>query len=115
MFKENILKEKTIIVTGGGTGLGKSMATKFSELGANIVITSRKSEVIEKTASEITSNYGIHISQVNNWKKQALESIPDAFSGKRKKHDADQQELIDELYKQIGQLKVENDFLKKNY
>ena len=69
----------------------------------------------EKTASEITSNYGIHISQVNNWKKQALDSIPDAFSGKRKKHDADQQELIDELYKQIGQLKVENDFLKKNH
>ena len=69
----------------------------------------------EKTASEITSTYGIHISQVNNWKKQALASIPDAFSGKRKKQDADQQELIDELYKQIGQLKVENDFLKKNH
>jgi transposase len=33
----------------------------------------------EKTASEITSTYGIHISQVNNWKKQALASIPDAF------------------------------------
>lgn len=69
----------------------------------------------EKTTSEITSNYGIHISQINNWKKQALDSIPDAFSGKRKKHDTHQQELIDELYKQIGQLKVENDFLKKTH
>ncbi|MCD6555651.1 MAG: SDR family oxidoreductase, partial [Bacteroidales bacterium] len=58
MFKENILKGKTIIVTGGGTGLGKSMATKFSELGANIVITSRKAEVIEKTASEISEKTG---------------------------------------------------------
>ena len=69
----------------------------------------------EKTASEITSTYGIHISQVNNWKKQALESIPEAFSSKRKKKESSQQELLAELYKQIGQLKVENDFLKKNH
>lgn len=69
----------------------------------------------EKTGAEITSTYGVHISQVNNWKKQALENIAISFSGKRKKHDAEQEELIDELYKQIGQLKVENDFLKKNY
>ncbi len=68
----------------------------------------------DKTAAEITSTYGIHMTQVNSWKKQALEIIPDAFSGKRQKQDNDQQELIDELYKQIGQLKVENDFLKKN-
>ncbi|NPA68543.1 MAG: SDR family oxidoreductase [Chlorobi bacterium] len=58
MFKENILKGKTIIVTGGGTGLGKSMSERFSELGANVVITSRKSEVIEKTAEEISKKTG---------------------------------------------------------
>jgi transposase-like protein len=68
----------------------------------------------EKTASEITSKYGIHTTQVNNWKKQALEQIPNAFSRKRKRQQEDQQKLIDELYRQIGQLKVENDFLKKN-
>ena len=68
----------------------------------------------EKTASEITSKYGIHTTQINNWKKQALEQIPHAFSKKRKKQKEDQQKLIDELYRQIGQLKVENDFLKKN-
>ena len=68
----------------------------------------------EKTTAEITSTYGIHATQVNTWKKQALESIPEAFSGKRKKQENDQQELIGELYKQIGQLKVENDFLKKS-
>ena len=69
----------------------------------------------EKTIAEITSNYGIHATQVTSWKKQALESIPEAFSTKRKKQESDQQELIDELYKQIGQLKVENDFLKKSH
>jgi len=68
----------------------------------------------EKTTAEITSAYGIHTTQVNNWKKQALDVLPEAFSGKRKKEASSQQELIDELYKQIGQLKVENDFLKKS-
>ena len=68
----------------------------------------------EKTTAEITSKYGIHSTQINNWKKQALEQIPNAFSKKRKKQKEDQQKLVDELYRQIGQLKVENDFLKKN-
>ncbi|HED06696.1 MAG TPA: SDR family oxidoreductase [Ignavibacteria bacterium] len=54
MLKENSLKDKVIVITGGGTGLGKSMGTYFSELGANLVITSRKQEVLEKTASEIS-------------------------------------------------------------
>jgi len=69
----------------------------------------------EKTGSQITSQYSVHLSQVNNWKKLALASIPEAFSGNRTKQADDQQTLIDELYKQIGQLKVENDFLKKSH
>jgi short-subunit dehydrogenase involved in D-alanine esterification of teichoic acids len=52
MFKEDLLKDKVIIVTGGGTGLGKSMVTKFSSLGAKIIICSRKMEVLEATAKE---------------------------------------------------------------
>jgi NAD(P)-dependent dehydrogenase (short-subunit alcohol dehydrogenase family) len=55
MLKDNALQDKTIIVTGGGTGLGKSMATYYSKLGANVVITSRKLEVLEKTAAEIST------------------------------------------------------------
>ena len=55
MLRAEALKGKTIIVTGGGTGLGKSMGTYFSELGANLVITSRRMEVLEETANEITS------------------------------------------------------------
>ena len=53
MLKEGTLKGHTIIVTGGGTGLGKSMGRYFLQLGANLVITSRKSEVLEKTAAEL--------------------------------------------------------------
>jgi NAD(P)-dependent dehydrogenase (short-subunit alcohol dehydrogenase family) len=51
-------KGKTIIITGGGTGLGKSVATYLSSLGANIVITSRRQEVINSTALEIESETG---------------------------------------------------------
>jgi len=58
MLKEGALKGKTIIITGGGTGLGKSMGTYLSHLGANLVITSRKMEVLEKTAKEINGETG---------------------------------------------------------
>lgn len=67
----------------------------------------------DKTTAELTSTHGIHATQINNWKKAALDIIPEAFSNKRKRVEEDQQSLVDELYKQIGQLKVENDFLKK--
>jgi len=58
MLQPNALKGKTIIITGGGTGLGRSMGTYFLELGANLVITSRKKEVIEKTARELAEKTG---------------------------------------------------------
>ena len=68
----------------------------------------------EKTTAEITAKYGIHSTQINHWKKAALAILPEAFSSNRKRQEDHQQALIDELYKQIGQLKVENEFLKKN-
>lgn len=58
MLRPEALKGKTIIVTGGGTGLGKSMGTYFSALGANLVITSRRKEVLDETAKEITEQTG---------------------------------------------------------
>lgn len=53
MLRDGALKDKTIIITGGGTGLGRSMGIYFLKLGANLVITSRKLEVLEKTAAEM--------------------------------------------------------------
>jgi NAD(P)-dependent dehydrogenase (short-subunit alcohol dehydrogenase family) len=52
MFDKKLLKGKNIVVTGGGTGLGKSMAERFSNLGANLVLTSRREKVINDTAKE---------------------------------------------------------------
>ena len=53
MFDKKLLNGKNIVITGGGTGLGKSMAARFVELGANIAITSRKNEVINSAAKEL--------------------------------------------------------------
>ena len=52
MFDKKLLKGKNIVVTGGGTGLGKSMAERFSDLGANLLLTSRREKVINDTAKE---------------------------------------------------------------
>jgi NAD(P)-dependent dehydrogenase (short-subunit alcohol dehydrogenase family) len=57
-FQPGLLKGKTILVTGGGTGLGKSMSAFFSQAGANVIIASRKREVLERTAEEIQSQTG---------------------------------------------------------
>lgn len=57
-LQKDALKGKTIVVTGGGTGLGKAMATYFSELGANLVISSRKLSVLAEAATEISGKTG---------------------------------------------------------
>ncbi len=58
MLKENALAGKTILVTGGGTGLGKSMGKYFLQLGANLVIASRKLDVLQKAADELMAETG---------------------------------------------------------
>lgn len=58
MLRDNALQNKTYVVTGGGTGLGKAMSTYLLQLGANVVITSRKLDVLEKTAIELEEKTG---------------------------------------------------------
>lgn len=58
MLQPHTFKDKTIIITGGGTGLGKSMGKYLLELGANLVITSRKMDVLEKSAAELSEATG---------------------------------------------------------
>ncbi|QPH38302.1 SDR family oxidoreductase [Pedobacter endophyticus] len=58
MLREDALKGKTIVITGGGTGLGKAMGVYFLKLGANLVITSRKLDVLQKTAGEMEEKTG---------------------------------------------------------
>ena len=67
------------------------------------------------TQSQITSKYGPHSTQINNWKKKLKAGIVDIFRNKKQRDERDKDQLIEELYKQIGQLKVELDWAKKKY
>ena len=57
MFKENLLKGKRILVTGGGSGLGKEIAAKYLELGADLYICGRRDSVLQETARELTDRF----------------------------------------------------------
>ncbi len=67
----------------------------------------------EKTSSQIAGHFGVHPTQIRHWKKQALNGMEHSFSSKIKNDRVKRDEFIEQLYKQIGQLKVESDFLKK--
>ncbi len=67
----------------------------------------------EQTVNQLSSAYQVHPTQIQNWKKIALESLPNIFSDKRRKENLSQEKLIEELYLTIGQQKVELDWLKK--
>jgi len=67
----------------------------------------------QKTLNEIASHYEVHPNQVMQWKKQALEGLPDLFSHRRVHLEKEDEILKAQLYQQIGQLKVELDWLKK--
>ena len=66
----------------------------------------------EGTLAEISSKYGVHINQINRWKKAALEGLKVHFGGEGPSSKTDER-LIETLYKQIGQLTVEVDFLRR--
>jgi len=72
-------------------------------------------EVIKgnRTLNEIASEAQVHPNLLMQWKRQLLESLPTVFADKRIKDNKEQEALTDQLYQQIGQLKVELDFLKK--
>jgi transposase len=66
-----------------------------------------------QTQAQLTSKYGIHPTQISAWRRQFKEGVADIFKDKRRKDILDKDRLIEELYKQIGQQKVELDWLKK--
>jgi transposase len=68
----------------------------------------------QKTINELTTEHGIHATQISTWKKRALAAISDAFSTKKDKKQQDQQGLVDELHRQIGELTAERNWLKKS-
>jgi len=67
----------------------------------------------QKTLSELSSEYGVHSNQISLWKKQLLLEAEYLYSNKRHRQEKEKEQLETELYRQIGQLKVELDWLKK--
>jgi transposase-like protein len=65
------------------------------------------------TIAELSGKYGVHANQISKWKKQALVGLPQLFSDKRKKEVIESEELVSELYRTIGRLNVELEWLKK--
>ena len=90
--------------------MGKTRKSYSSAFKAKVALEAIKKE---KTIAQLSSEYGVHANQINQWRKRLLEELPEIFSKKRQKKEKDTEDLQDELYRQIGQLKVELDWLKK--
>lgn len=67
----------------------------------------------DKTISRLASEYGVHPNQISEWKRVALESLPDLFSPRKKSDEQEQRRKEERLLQQIGKLSVEVDWLKK--
>jgi NAD(P)-dependent dehydrogenase (short-subunit alcohol dehydrogenase family) len=79
MFRNDLLKDKRILITGGGTGLGKGMAERFLELGATVHICGRREEVLEQTAAELSSKGDIHAIPCDVRRLDAVEAMIDSI------------------------------------
>jgi transposase-like protein len=66
-----------------------------------------------KTLAELASQYGLHPSQISEWKQQLLQDGPSVFSSQTARQQREQEALQAELYEQIGRLKMELEWLKK--
>jgi transposase-like protein len=69
----------------------------------------------DRTLSELGSLYGVHPVQIAQWKKQAMAALPEVFATRRDRDAEDHEALKAALYQEIGQLKVELDWLKKKH
>lgn len=66
-----------------------------------------------RTLPEIAARFEVHPTMVAKWKREAMEALPGVFADGRRKRGPDEERVLEQLYGQIGRLKVENDWLKK--
>jgi transposase-like protein len=90
--------------------MGVSRRRHSSEFKAKVALEAAKGQ---KTLSELATEFGVHPVQIAQWKRQLLDGLPAVFEGPASRHASEQTALIDQLYQEIGQLKVELDWLQK--
>ncbi len=89
----------------------KKSRRKFSaEFKSKVVLEALKDRI---TIEELARKHELHPTQINTWKREAIANMPSVFSGDKSEGQVDIEQQTEKLYAQIGQLKVENDFLKK--
>jgi len=81
MFNPDLLKQKRILITGGGTGLGRGMASRFLELGAKVYICGRRQEILEQTATELAVKGNVHAHACDVRDLDAVERMVDSIWG----------------------------------
>jgi NAD(P)-dependent dehydrogenase (short-subunit alcohol dehydrogenase family) len=79
MFRADLLSNKRVLITGGGTGLGKAMAQRFLELGATVHICGRREDVLEQTAAELSPQGPIHALPCDVRNLDAVEAMIDSI------------------------------------
>ena len=90
--------------------INKQRKNYNSEFKAKVALEAVKGRL---TINEISKQFGVHPNQISKWKKQFLESLPQIFENSKAAPAAENEELTNQLYQQIGQLKVELDWVKK--
>jgi transposase len=88
----------------------KSRRTFGSDFKAKVVLEALKER---STIEELARKYELHPTQINTWKREAVANMSSVFSGEKADAVADIEQQTEKLYARIGQLKVENDWLKK--
>ncbi len=96
--------------TGAQRAAGSPRRRHSSEFKAKVAIEALKGQ---KTLNELASEFGVHPVQIAQWKRQLLEGSTGLFTdGRTSRRERDQEQLVEQLYQQIGQLKVEVDWLR---
>ena len=98
------------LVDPGDKNMKNKRRNHSAQFKVNVALAAAKGQ---KTIAELSKEYPVHPTQIVQWKKQLMDSLPEIFSVRRKKEQQEQELLTNELYQQIGQLKVELDWLKK--
>src|SRR5438270_4792269 len=79
MFRPDLLKSKRVLITGGGAGVGKGMAERFLELGAEVYICGHREEVLKQSAAELTAKGVIHAIPCDVRNLDAVEAMIDSI------------------------------------